>query len=221
MRQQYHDDLSEMLQMKRVRWPHFLPERMGITAAAVVLVFLGGFAAQEPLRGEDRTIQLRDVNGREHTPLSQPDRKAIVLFFLLPDCPISNAYAPEIKRICAEYEPKKVAAFVVHADPDLSDVDARKHAKEYGLSCPILRDPSHLLVKRTGVTMAPEVAVVGPDGRVLYRGRIDDWYVDYGKRRGEPTQRDLRNALDAVLQGKPVMTPTTPVIGCYLPEPKK
>jgi hypothetical protein len=68
--------------------------------------------------------------------------------------------------------------------------------------------------------MAPEVAVVGQDGKVLYRGRIDDMNIDYGKRRAEPTQRDLRNALDAILQGKAVPTPTTKVIGCDLPEPK-
>ena len=162
-----------------------------------------------------------DVEGRKQTPLAQADRKATVLFFLLPDCPVSNAYAPEIKRIVADYAGKKVAAFIVHADPDVSAEAAKKHAKEYGFTCPILRDPAHLLVKRAGVTMAPEVALFTPDGKVAYRGRIDDLYVDYGKRREAPTQRDLRNALDALLAGKPVTTPMTKVIGCYLPEPKK
>src|SRR2546423_532357 len=118
-------------------------------------------------------LKFTDVTGKVHTPLASPGHKASVLFFLLPDCPISNAYAPEIKRICADYEKKKVAAFIVHADPDVSADDAKKHAKEYGLSCPVLRDPSHVLVKRAGVTVAPEVAVLGSDGKVLYRGRID------------------------------------------------
>jgi hypothetical protein len=170
--------------------------------------------------GENRIV-LTDVNGKEQTPLSQPEHKATVLFFLLPDCPVSNAYAPEIKRICDAYEPKKVAMFVVHADPDVTPEIAKKHAKEFGMACPVVCDPGHVLVKRTGVTMAPEVAVLGPDTKVLYRGRIDDLYADYGKRRSEPTQRDLRNALDAVLAGRPVATPTTKVIGCPLPEARK
>jgi hypothetical protein len=89
------------------------------------------------------------------------------------------------------------------------------------LSCPVLLDPTQVLVKKSGVTIAPEVAVLAPDGKVVYRGRIDDWYVDYGKRRAEPTQRDLRNALDAVVQGKGVPAATTQAIGCYLPDPKK
>jgi hypothetical protein len=168
----------------------------------------------------ERTPELTDIDGRKQA-LVQAERKATVLFFLLPDCPVSNAYAPEIQRICADHEAKKVAAFIVHADPDVTADKARKHAKEYGLKCPVLLDPKHDLVKRTGATMAPEAVLLGPDGKVLYRGRIDDWYVDYGKRRGEPSQRDLRNAIDAVLQGNAVATPTTKVIGCYLPEPRK
>jgi len=175
-------------------------------------------SASEPV--EDRSVQFRDIGGVAHTPLNQPEKKATVLLFLLPECPVSNAYAPEIKRICADYEKKKIAVFVVHADPDVSAEDAKKHAKEYGLPCPVLRDPQHLLVRRTGVTKAPEAAVLDPDGKVLYRGRIDDLFADYGKRRAEPTQRDLRNALDAILQGKAVPTATTKVIGCPLPEAK-
>lgn len=180
--------------------------------------FNPGSASRQP---SDRAVTFTDVAGVAHTPLTQLTKKATVLFFLLPDCPIANAYAPEIKRICAECEAKNVATFVVHADPDVTVEAARKHAKDYGYTCPVLRDPTHLLVKRTGVTQAPEVAVLGPDGKVLYRGRIDDWYVDYGKRQAEPTRRDLRLALEAILAGKPVATPTTKVIGCYLPDPKK
>jgi peroxiredoxin len=188
-------------------------------AGIILAIFLGVASGQEKKQTEP--IPFKDVNGRAQTPLAQPDKKATVLFFLLPDCPISNSYAPEIQRICTAYEAKKIAAFVVHADPDVTLEQAKKHAKEYGLSCPVLLDPTHVLAKKAGVKMAPEVAVLGPDAKVLYRGRIDDWYVDYGKRRGEPTQRDLRTALDAVLQGKSIATPTTKVIGCHLPEAKK
>jgi hypothetical protein len=88
------------------------------------------------------------------------------------------------------------------------------------LPCPILLDPTHALAKKLGATRAPQAAVVGPDGKVAYLGRIDDIYVDYGKRRIAPTRRDLRLALDAVLAGKPAPAATTTVIGCDLPEPK-
>jgi hypothetical protein len=109
--------------------------------------------------------------------------------------------------------------FIVHADPDVTSAQAMKHAKEHRFTCPVLMDPAHLLVRKTGVTMAPEVAVVAKDGKIAYRGRIDDWYVDYGKRRGAPTEQTLRIALDAIMRGQSPPLPTTKVIGCFLPEP--
>lgn len=189
------------------------------TILAVTILASGPLMADSPKT--DRTVKFVDLAGKKHTPLAVPEAKATVLFFLLPDCPNSNAYAPEIKRICETYKAKEVAAFIVHADPDVSAEDAKTHAKEYALPCPILLDPSHRLVEFTGVTTAPEVAVVSAEGKVLYKGRIDDLFPDFGKRRPEPTRRDLREALDAILAGKDVTTKTTKAIGCPLPEPKK
>jgi peroxiredoxin len=168
-----------------------------------------------------KAIRFTDVNGTAQTPLAPERKKASLLLFLLPDCPVCNAYAPEIKRICTEYESKGLASFVVHPDADVTAEDAKKHAQDYGLPCPVLLDPRHVLVKWTGATMAPEAAVVGPDGKVLYLGRIDDWYVDYGKRQTQVKQHDLRNALDAILDGKTAPQPTGKPIGCHLPVAKK
>ena len=190
-----------------------------VCALLLALCAAGHLLAQTPK--SDRAIEFTDLAGVKHKPLAVPDAKATLLIFLMPGCPNSNAYAPEIKRICNTYEPKKVAAFIVHADPDVSVADARKHAKEYGLPCPVLLDPYQRLVTFTGVTTAPEVAVLSPESKVLYKGRIDDLFADFGKRRPEPTKRDLREALDAILIGKEVKTPTTKAVGCPLPEPKK
>ncbi len=192
-----------------------------VPAMAALMLALAVGSAVAPAADDAPAIQLRDVEGRLHAPLAQAGMKATVCFFVLPDCPISNAYAPEIRRIGADYKAKKIATFVVHADPDVTAERAKKHAQEYGLTCPVLLDPAHRLVKHTGATIAPEAVVLAPDGKVLYRGRIDNWYVDYGKRRAAPTQRDLRNALDAVLQGKRVPVAATKAIGCDLPEPKR
>ena len=147
-------------------------------------------------------------------------KKAVVLFFVGHDCPISNAYAPEIKRICAQYTPRHIGFYMVYPDPDLSLADAQKHAREYGYTVPILLDPGHRLTRKAGATITPEAAVLAPNGKLLYRGRIDDLYIGFGKRRYEATRHDLRDALDAVTRDKPVAQPFTKSIGCFIPDTK-
>lgn len=143
-------------------------------------------------------------------------KKAVVLLFIAHDCPISNSYAPEIKRLCAHYTPEKIAFYLVYSEQDLSLTAAKQHAHDYGYTCPLVLDPKHRLVRKAGATVTPEAAVFTPDGRLLYRGRIDDLYYGYGQRRYAVTEHDLRDALDAALSGKPVPKPRTQAIGCFI-----
>jgi hypothetical protein len=158
-----------------------------------------------------------DLDGRLQHPLENGTNRSTVLIFILADCPVANSYAPEINRLVAEYSPRRVQFFLVHVDDGLKQEDAVKHARDFGYKCPVLIDRDHALVRRTGVTITPEVAVLGPEGKRLYRGRIDDQQAALGKRRPRPTTRDLRDALDAILAGKPVKRPETKAVGCYIP----
>lgn len=147
-------------------------------------------------------------------------KKALTLFFLGTDCPISNSYAPEIKRICDLYAAQNIAFAIVYPDPDVSLAAAKKHAKAYGYTCPIFLDPKHRLTRKAGATLTPQAAVFGADGSLLYRGRIDNLYVDFAKPRFQATQHDLRDALDAIAAGEPAPQKFTKAIGCFIPEHK-
>src|SRR5438874_1084698 len=93
----------------------------------------------------------------------------------------------------------------------------REHmtAFAYAGATEALRDPEHALVKFVGATVTPEAAVYA-GGHIVYRGRIDDRYVDLGLERPAPTRRDLAEALAAVIAGKPVLQPTTQAVGCFI-----
>jgi hypothetical protein len=162
-------------------------------------------------------VTMSDLQGKKVQPLQVGDARASVLFFLLPDCPISNSYAPEINALVKENADGRLRFYVVYVDPDLTTPEARKHAASFGYRCPVVLDRRHQLVAATGVTTTPEVAVVTADGRVAYRGRIDDRNPQLGVRRQAPTQRDLQRALEAVLAGKEVPMPRTTAIGCVIP----
>lgn len=157
------------------------------------------------------------------TPLPVPaaGKRATVLLFVATDCPISNRYAPEYARMWKEYARQGVAVYAVYVDADAAPQKARAHAASFGIPCPVLTDPRRALVRRAGATVTPEAAVFTPDGRRRYHGRIDDRYPALGQRRESVTRRELRDALDAVLAGKPVAAPTAPAVGCFIPNAPK
>ena len=157
-----------------------------------------------------------DIKGKNHTPFASAKTKAVVFIFLLRDCPVSNVYAPEITRIHSEYSKKGVALYLVHPDPDTDAKSALTHASEYKLTTPVVLDHDHKLTRLADAQVTPEAAVFDDKGRLVYRGRIDNLYADFGKKRAKPTRRDLRDTLDALLAGKTLAKRTTKAVGCYI-----
>lgn len=144
------------------------------------------------------------------------DTEAVVLLFARTDCPISNRYAPEVGRICDAYTPRGVRFYMVYPNPDATADAIRQHLKDYRYTCEALHDPEHVLVKRAKATITPEAAVFDGTGTLVYHGRIDDWYAAFGQSRPAPTTHDLRDVLDAVLDGRPVEQETAPAVGCFI-----
>ena len=161
-------------------------------------------------------FSLADTAGRLHTPSEWTGKQAVVLFFLTTDCPLCNTYVPELNRIAGQYSSRGIAFYAVQGDATLSAAAVRQHAKEYGYTFPYLFDQAESLAAYTGAATTPEAAVLSPGGQLLYLGRIDNRLEDYGKPRTQVTEFDLREALDAILAGKPVPHPRTKALGCAI-----
>ena len=140
-----------------------------------------------------------------------------VLFFVASDCPISNGYAPEIQRLCAEYGRRGVRCSLVYEDVAIDPAAMRKHLDEYGYrGMPAVADRDRSIARRNGASITPEAVLIDVNGNTRYRGRIDNRYAELGKPRRVVTVHDLRDALDAVLAGKPVAHPETTALGCHI-----
>ncbi len=136
------------------------------------------------------------------------------LFFATVDCPISQRYTPEIKRIVKTF--RETSRFrIVYEDTGITKDAIDKHQADYNVKCQFILDSDHAIAKKYKVTTVPTALVKSDDGEILYFGRIDDAYgSDF---RWHPTkQADLRNALTAIKEGKSVPVKTTPVIGCTI-----
>ena len=146
--------------------------------------------------------------------VSQSDPDLTVYVFTTTDCPISNRYAPEIQRLAAKFESKARFVLVYPVPTDTPEM-IREHKKKFAYSIESVRDADQKLVKLTGATVTPEVAVMrGP--QLLYRGRIDDRYIELGKDRITPTTHDLENVLKQAVVGNPIKPRSTVAVGCFL-----
>jgi peroxiredoxin len=187
----------------------------------MVLASVAALDAGENSLGSVKHFKLSDAKGGKHTSDEWKDKKAIVLVFLGTECPVSNGYSPEYRRLVDTYASKGVLFYGVHPDPDVTAEIAAKHAADFRLTWPVLLDPTQGVAKQAGVRVVPEAVLLSPKGQVLYRGRIDDLYTPEGKRREEPKTRDLEEAVKAVLVGKAPPVAQTKAFGCPLPQPVK
>jgi hypothetical protein len=193
---------------------------------ASFIVIAAAFSTAAAVYGDNASLsQLRLLNleGKSVNPLADQGVKAIVFIFTRPDCPISNRYAPEVRRLSASFAPEKVKFWLVYPDADTPPDSIRRHVKEYDYNCEALRDPRHELVKATGVSVTPEAAVFvfnRSGARMIYRGRIDDQFAALGKHRPAPAARDLEDVLTTVVKGAAVELRTTPAVGCYISDLK-
>jgi peroxiredoxin len=161
-------------------------------------------------------FHLRDTLGATHTQAEWASEKAVVLYFVTIDCPVANGYVPEMNRIHDAYASRNVAFYGVQADPGVPEPAVARYAHDYRYTFPLLLDPTQLLIHHTGATITPQVAVLSPQGNLLYLGPVDNRVEDFGKQRPQATQAYLRLALDAVLAGRPVAVPSHKSIGCAI-----
>lgn len=158
-----------------------------------------------------------DLEGKPVDPFVEKNSIATVLIFISDDCPISNRYVPEFRRLQDEYAGRGISFWLVHADATETATGIREHARQFGLTMREIRDPEHRLVRLSHAEVTPTAAVFTPGRTLVYHGRIDDRAVSLGLERPAPTQKDLVQALDAVLAGRPVPVPVTQAVGCLIP----
>jgi AhpC/TSA family protein len=166
-------------------------------------------------------VGVLDLAGGHVDPLPGPGAGPAVLVFVRTDCPIANRYAPELRRLHDRFARRGISFWLVYPDPSETPEAIRRHQRDFGLGFRAVRDPQHELVRATQATVTPEVAVFtsnGPEPRLVYRGRIDDRYVDFGRARPAPTRRDLREVLTALAAGSAVAPRTTAAVGCFIPQ---
>lgn len=184
--------------------------RLAIAAVLILFVSILPIAAGQ---------QALDLRGSPKDPLKEAPGKVVVLVFVRTDCPISNRYAPLIQEMGVKYA-REAAFWLVFPDKNESPESIRSYLQEFNYKLSALRDPEHVLVKKSSAKVTPEVAVFNLRRDLVYHGRIDNLYRDLGKARRAATTHELDDAIEAASRG--VAPPAAAVggVGCFISDLK-
>ena len=156
-----------------------------------------------------------DLDGRTVNPFTASAGKIVVLVFVRRDCPVSGRYAPVIQHFSEQFS-DKASFWLVYPDRSETSQAIRKSVGDFGYRLPVLRDPDRALVKLGRVQITPEVAVFDRNQRLVYDGRIDDWYIELGRARSSPTTHELEDAIRAAAAGETLSKSEVRGVGCYI-----
>lgn len=174
--------------------------------------------AAEPLPNLFRVRSALDVRGATHQLANVPGTRVTVFVFLGRECPISQRYIPKLNRIAAERQTNAVQFYGVIAERNLTREKAAAFSREYSVQFPLLFDDQFALARWLRPTHVPEAFVLKPDGDIVYRGRIDDWYESIGKARAVVQHHELQDGIAAVLAGRTPARSFARPVGCYFEE---
>jgi peroxiredoxin len=174
--------------------------------AAVLLLLAGSVSALE-IGQSVPSFTGKTVQGPSFSLAdARKDHRAVVVMFRSTLCPYSNSYNELLKDMTAEYGRKAVLFVAIHSDRWETEDDIRNHAAKYGHTFPVIRDPEGRLARLLNARRTPEVFLLDSAGKLRYHGRI-------AAKIGTP---DLRNALDALLAGRPINPAVTKSFGCSI-----
>jgi peroxiredoxin len=161
-------------------------------------------------------LTLPSVDGQRQSLSSLAGARATVVVFTGNGCPTARAYESRLMALKTGYEDDGIRLVAVNANnPHLSPPDTLaemvKRAGERKFSFPYLKDEERAVAKAFGAVCTPHAFVVDSEIRVLYSGRIDD------SRMGDRiTSKDLENAVDDIVAGRPVGVSRTDPFGCAI-----
>ncbi|HLE62233.1 MAG TPA: thioredoxin family protein [Pyrinomonadaceae bacterium] len=158
---------------------------------------------------EDFTLP--DTNGKEHSLNALKGKKGTVIIFVAVQCPVSNAYNERMEKLVQEYKAKGINVIGINSNVAESADAVKAHAADNNLSFPILKDPSNKIADRLGATKTPEAYFLDSGNKLLYHGRIDN-----SKDASGVNATELKDAMDAVLAGKPVEKTSAMAFGCTI-----
>jgi len=188
-----------------------------MTMAAMALV---ASASAEALKlGEkapDASVKMKSVDGKEVSIADVAGPKGTLVFFTCNHCPFVKAWETRIAEIGNMYSKKGVGVIAINSnDPadfaEDSYAEMQARAKQRGFEFPYVVDATSDVGRAFGATRTPEFFLFDATGKLVYHGALDD-----NKDAKSVEKHYLQEALNALLDGKPIPVAETKAVGCSI-----
>jgi peroxiredoxin len=171
-------------------------------------------------------FHLPGIDGKTYSLADFKNSKVLVVIFTAVHCPTAEVYEGRIKKLVADYRDKGVGFVVIQSNSpkalrldemgwtDVGDSleDMKIRAAYRHFDFPFLYDGDmQEAAQKYGPVATPHVFVFDQERKLRYQGRVDS-----NPREAYAKVPDARNAIDAVLEGKPVPVEKTPAVGCSI-----
>lgn len=153
---------------------------------------------------------------QQHSKLLD-DKQVKLILLLSTECPMCISYTRTIAELYAKYS-SIIGFYGIFPGRSYTDKQIKEFVSSYQLSIPVLVDPKMKLTKSLKGEVTPEVFLFDASGKCVYKGAIDNWLVELGKKKIKPDQHYLQDAIEQTLRGEPVLISYNKPQGCLLNE---
>ena len=155
-----------------------------------------------------KTVSLADLDGTQ----------VLLVMFICNHCPFVKHIRQQLAALGRDYKDKSVSMVAINSNdvdnfPEDSPENMAREAADAGYTFPYLYDVTQEVAKAYGAACTPDFYIFDKARNLVYRGQLDDSRPSNGI---PVTGTDLRKALDAVLEGRPVEEDQKPSIGCNI-----
>lgn len=181
-------------------------------------------APRLPIGSDAIPFTLPGIDGKMHSLKDYADSKLLVIAFTCNHCPSAQAYEERLNDLATRYAKEDVALVAISPNDDkavridelgyteYSDSleEMKLRAKEHDFKFPYLYDGENQATSWAyGAWVTTHILIFDENRKLRYNGRVDD-----NDNPREVTSHDTRNAIEALLAGKPVPVEETKVFGC-------
>lgn len=190
---------------------------MGVLTCAAFNVSVHAITAGQNVEN----FRLNDHTGASHELHRLADRRAIAVLVQGNSCPVVRNAMPRFKELRDEFASQGVEFLLLNSNLQDNRQSISKEVEGFAYDMPVLVDDTQLIGEALDLVRTGEVFVIDPsDWSVTYAGLLDD-RLSYENQKKSAKEHYLRDALQAMVDGKPVQVAATKPIGCLINFPEK